>query len=405
LFCELALQVLADGGTYAFILPDSLFAPEHEDLRSLLLEKTSLEFICRLGEGVFEGVYRGTVVITGRKKRPDEGQTVQCLRLRKSDRVALSGGACFQAIRQSRSHFVPQARFASDRFHRFDIDVSSKDHAVHSISEQGGPWTTLLDSGRGAEISKNGRVLTCAACGFARPLPKSLEPNCLNCGEGLKGIAVQSIVTKLSPHEDGWLPFIVGEDVCRYGAQAGRWIKTGVNGINYKSIHPVGVPRILVRKTGVGLHAALDSSNSITNQVVFSYTEKESVKFPFSYIKYILGVLNSRTVFAYHMKRGGELEWRSHPYVTQKTLATLPIPVPSEGSQAWKQAKAIADSISQPMEREMDIRIERLVAGLFDLDDDQFRTMLSVIDQAADLEPMRRLRDIPLYELQALKVE
>jgi hypothetical protein len=110
-------------------------------------------------------------------------------------------------------------------------------------------------------------------------------------------------------------------------------------------------------------------------------------------------------MFAYHLKRSGELEWRSHPYVTQKTIATLPIPLPVEGSSSWPQARAIAEAVQRHLVSDAgDLEIESLVAGLFDLTSEDLRWAADVIKLAADLEPMRRLRVEDISNLQPQKV-
>jgi adenine-specific DNA-methyltransferase len=405
-FCELALQMLATDGAYAFILPDSLFLPEHGPLRSLLATETRMEIIARLGEGVFHNVYRGCVIVVGRKSRADPDHMVECLRITKATRDRIDSAQSLNDARRKLSHSVLQSRFTADEHHRFDIDVSDKDGAVFKIGNQRGEWTDYLVSSRGAEISKHGRVLVCSACGTARPLPREENARCLSCNSELDAAAVQTIVRTGDVVDDPlWAPFIVGEDVGRYSVRSRRSIKRNVRGINYKQAVPAGEMRILVRKTGVGLHASLDTTGAVTNQVVFDYRLKPRLRLPFSYLHYVLGVLSSRVMFAYHLKRGGEIEWRSHPYVTQKTLATLPIPVPIEGTATWQQAQAIAECVERHLTTQSDdLEIESLVAGLFDLSDEDLRWAANVIATAADLEPMRRLRTADISRVQSKRV-
>ncbi|MEA2999388.1 MAG: adenine-specific DNA-methyltransferase [Sphingomonadales bacterium] len=160
-----------------------------------------------------------------------------------------------------------------------------------------------------------------------------------------------------------------------------------------------------MRKTGIGLNAAIDVTGAYTNQVVFEYALRASAAYSFSYLHYVLGVLSSRILFAFHLKRGGELEWRSHPYVTQKTLAALPIPLPRPGSQGERQAAAIAAVVAEHLATgDKEIEIEALVGGLYGLDGGDIEWVLDVLDGAADLDAMRRLRLASRTAIQPLTV-
>jgi hypothetical protein len=102
-------------------------------------------------------------------------------------------------------------------------------------------------------------------------------------------------------------------------------------------------------------------------------------------------------MLAYHLKRTGESEWRSHPYVTQKTIGELPIPNVSDGTWQWTQAQAIAGEVSQSRtlvkpDRQHDLRIDSLVAGLFGLTRSDCDWVVNVLDQAESLEAISRMR-------------
>lgn len=405
LFCELALQVLDTGGVYGFILPDSVFLPEHENLRRLITKNTTIKLIARLGEGVFPSVYRGCVVVVGQNSVPNEAAQVECLRITKSERMRLGSSLSFEEARLQLGHRVPQVRFFNDEHCRFDIDVSQEDLTVFKMKECGADWTKFLHSARGAEISKHGKVLTCE-CGFSHPLPKAEAPLCKSCGKALDTTSIENITTRAKPQGPDWLPFIVGEDVERYSVSPSRWIKRDVSGIKYKPLPGRGVARLLIRKTGVGINAGIDLSQALTNQVVFDYVVRKGKEFDFSYLHYVLGVLSSRAMFAYHLKRGGEIEWRSHPYLTQKTIAQLPVPVPTKGHWSWRQASAIAEAVEQHLRiGEGDLQIEGLVAGLFKFEESDLSWMASTIGSAADLQPMRLLRVQDSAKLRIVKVK
>lgn len=401
LFVEASLNVLDQGGVAAFILPDAIFAPEHTATRALIAENFSIELIARLGEGIFRGVYRGTTVLVVRKRKPQANHLVEVFRLAKSQRAAvLSGRLDLQEARMSDRHFVPQGRFVSDTRARWDIDVRSSDQKVlERMESEGGNWSELILSGRGVELSKKGLVKTCRNCGQVTPAPtRPRDVTCAGCGRTTHSdeMLTERIVVSEPDGIPGFMPFIVGEDIGRYDLSCSRQIKLDVPGINYKDQELYGQERLLVRKTGIGLKATVTKKVAASNQVVFHYVPRSKDLSFFLY--YVLGVLSSRTMFAYHLRKSGENEWRSHPYVTPKSLAALPIPTPEVGTQAWRQAVEIASRVRkhlvyQGRSKKLDLEIEGLVAGLYGLDQSDLGWVKQVICDAQNLEPMRALSE------------
>lgn len=392
LFCELALQIVARGGLCAFILPDSLFLPQHEALRKLIAEKTTILFLARLGEGVFENVARGSVIIICRNKLPLKRSEVECVRLNKDWRNRIKGEEAFEAARRALAHQVPQLRFRSDPNFKFDIDVQRQEFATIAKIERVAPnWTNVFASRRGVELAKGGAIVTCE-CGLSRPRPTTESVRCRACNRALDISASYNIVSRTRGAGRGWMRLIVGEDVRRYSVTPSRWIRQGIEGINYKALPQKGERRLLIRKTGIGLNAALDDSGALTNQVVFEYKPR-SQDVPDFYLPYALGVLCSRTMLAYHLKRSGDNEWRSHPYVTQRILSELPVYLPSESESSWKQCRAIAAAVERHISGcDQDLLIEGLVAGLFKLTAAEFSWIAEVLDSAGNMEAMRMLR-------------
>jgi len=181
-----------------------------------------------------------------------------------------------------------------------------------------------------------------------------------------------------------------------------RVIIQQISGINYKQAAHRATPRILVRKTGLGIKAALDTSTDYTNQVVFMYHSPDK-KVPAFFLHYVLGVLCSRVTLAYFLRTHGEVEWKSHPYVTQKIINDVPIPLFTAGSRLERQAHAIADAVkffceTGVKDKTKDVFIDCLVAGLYKLNRDDCRWVTNVLNEAQSLEPIRTLR-LEGYEL------
>ena len=265
------------------------------------------------------------------------------------------------------------------------------------MDSEGGNWSELILSGRGVELSKKGIVKACRNCGHATPAPtRPRDVICAGCGQTAHSeeMLTERIVVSESNGMPGFMPLIVGEDIGRYDLSCSRQIKLNVPGINYKHQELYGQERLLVRKTGIGLKATVTDKVAASNQVVFHYVPRSKDMNFFLY--YVLGVLSSRTMFAYHLRKSGENEWRSHPYVTPKSLAALPIPTPEVGSRAWRQATEIATRVKKHLihkgrDKKLDLEIEGLVAGLYGLDRSDLGWVKQVICDAQNLEPMRAL--------------
>lgn len=399
LFLELAVNLLDEGSAGAFILPDSLFSPDHAPTRRLLLETCTISLLARLGEGFFPGIFRGTAVVVLRRGTAGKRHAIQCLRLTpKQRKLVLSGSKTLEQLFASSAHSVPQSRFARSPNATFAIDVRQADiHHVRAVYSQPPEWTQTLESGRGVELSKHGEIVLCPTCGLGRPRPRKASLVFCECGAAINQAqsSATTIVRPLrSAQSQAWKPLIAGEDVKRYRCEPSREIRVGIDGINYKAGIDFGSPRLLVRKTGIGLKAAMYQGSALTTQTVFHYqATKESPGF---FLAYVLGMLSSRIMLAIHLKRTGELEWRSHPYVTQSLLAELPIPHPEPNSQQWRQAQAISklasDQHSRPASTEQDLAIERLVGGIYGLSAENFEWVDRVLNEAQALEGVASLR-------------
>lgn len=402
LFIESALTWLPDDAPAAFIIPDSIFQPEHEPTRRLLAECSRLDLVARLGEGMFPGVFRGTAVLVFRPGAPSAEHSVSCVRLRAAERRrVLSGEMSFSAAAAAAMHSVSQARLTSNPRAEFRLDVTNADAGrLGKIEREPLDWSRWLLVGRGVELGKGGAIVRCPHCGHGRPAPKRTF-RCASCAAVVDraDCVNETIITKAGTAPgDEWRPLIVGEDVDRYCAAPSRFIRLGVSGINYKTPDSFTDQRLLIRKTGVGLKAAIDESGAYTTQVVFHVQRRPDAP-PFI-LEYLQGVLCSRVLLAYHLRRSGDSEWRSHPYVTPKTLRDLPIPpLGGESSKSWRQAEAIAiaarergAATDEAGLAELDVHVDRLVAGLYGLSRADCRWVLEVLDQTQALQAFTTLR-------------
>jgi adenine-specific DNA-methyltransferase len=417
LFVELALALLPAGGAAALILPDSLFNSEQSPLRRLLLETATLDLVARLGEGFFPSIYRGTAVIVLRKSTPAQSHQVRCLRLRPSVRRLVISQQCrLEDVCLTEGHDVSQTRFLRSPQLHLAIDVKENESGRLDQMEETNPmvWREWCHSGRGVELSKRGDVLMCPTCMFAVPVPRTdKQLRCRSCRisfspeAGIRERIVMSAKDSVGANGD-WRPLIAGEDVRRYESSASRSIRMGVPGINYKDSQTYSGRRLLVRKTGLGLMAAVDCSEALTNQVVYHFTARDAETDDFL-VDYLAGVLNSRFMFAYYLKTRGESEWRSHPYITQRILTELPVPAPIAGTWWARQARAIATAARERGKHRQpspsaELEIEALVAGLYGFVASDWRWTLGVLQDAQSLQAIREVRLDPAISLTPVRL-
>ncbi len=382
----------------AFILPDSVLLPEHTRFRRFLLRYTQPLFMARLGEGLFPGVYRGTFVLvlhSGLRNHTN----VECFRLRAVERRAfLNHQKSIEDFRKLQSHEVPLSRFIANPNAEFTLDLRSDESAVDRMLRTTPiGWDQVFWIGRGVEVGKHGTMLRCSTCRAYRPVPRKQfisSVACPLCGTAFPSHARVHYVIRPSHATDhpSWRKVIVGEDVDRYRCHPSRELRIGLLGIRYKDLSLSRVPKLLVRKTGVGLRAAVDRSGSLTIQTVYHFIPKPGI--PRSVLDYVAGVLNSRVMLAFHLRWSGDIEWRSHPYITPTIIKSLPVPSPfATGKVLSSAAKAIAMLSRRRSRGELvEEQIEDLVVALYRLTASERKWVQEVIGSAQSLRGIVELR-------------
>lgn len=409
LFVEVALNNLIPNGLYGLILPDSLFTQEQARLRKLLATTTTINLIARLGEKIFPEIFRACVLIVGTKGVAPLKHKVDCFRLSPTHKKdVIDKKLTLELAEKDLSHQVLQSRFASNANYIFDIDLKADDQKTfEQIQKASVPLRQIVLNTRGAEISKRGKACLCPNCGLWFPYPKSKQPRCSHCKThvDLEVVLSERIVT--SQDGAGSIPLKTGEDLFRYQSISKSWIDVTKNGINYKNLGIYNGNKILVRKTGVGVTAAMDYSNAITTQVVYIFKLKPAVSSVLT-LEFVLAVLNSRAMTYFLLKKFGENEWKSHPYLTQTMLLELPFP---QQALAKSNFKPLIDEVTSLVQHELkstkerniskesDIRIEQIIAKCFALNKSDYTEIFDTIDAAEPLIPIKRLQNCLLTDI------
>lgn len=398
LFIELCLKLVKQGGYCAFILPDSIFSGENKTLRDYLSEKYELRLIARLGEKLFPNINRATSVMIIKKNKPSGETKTRCFRLTTDQRKQfLENKTDLYSIFTTASYEVSQARFRENNNYTFNIDTREEEEMLlRKIETNAITWAKIFRFGRGVEISKSGLIVTCSECGqsqgFSKKQQNAKKKKCIHCGSvvNIKAESTNKIISN-SPNLAYYKKILVGENIFRYTIKGERYIKLGVNGINYKEPKLYDPPKILIRKTGLGINACLDYSGTYITQTVYScnYIDVDN-DIP---LEYYLGVLNSRVMFYYYIKIFGENEWKSHPYLTKEILFSLPVKkVNDYNKELCLEIAEKTKKISEQYSRYLDIEIENLIIKLYDIDATELGFIVSEMEKLPNLSAINHMK-------------
>lgn len=396
LFVELSLKLLIKGGCAAFILPDSIFSGSSCALRRYIVENYEICLVARLGEKLFPKVHRATTVIVVRNCKPAAGSQVRCFRLDTDARASvLKGKTSLLDEYKKSSHFVSQARFSASENCMFDIDITSEEESLlERLENAPSALKSQFSFGRGVEISKSGQLAKCPNCdayqGVSRRQIEQGEKICKHCGHPF---SFQSVLTavKNSQCKDS-VPVLVGEDIGRYQVRACHHIVLGLEGVSYKDQSLYDPPKILVRKTGLGINAVVDTEGLMVTQTIYVMKPMEKC-IELARLWYYLALLNSRVIYYYYTKRFGENEWKSHPYLTKEILFSLPLfDFDSAPREMVCEIVQMAEGLQRSYEREVDLALESKIIQLYGLDEGEVSRIKSSLAKLPNLNSINGMK-------------
>lgn len=397
LFIELCLKIIEDGGYMALIIPDSIFAGENKELRKFLLQNTELRVIARLGERLFPDVNRATTIMIVKKTRPTEKSTSKCFRLNTAQRKAFFlNKVSLYTLYSSSKHKVFQKRFNKSPHFVIDVDTRQEDEKLLSkIEDNAIDWNKTFHFGRGVEISKSGLVVVCPNCnmaqGYSKKQSNAGKKACSACGAEvlITAATIDKIISTSSI--DGFQRIYVGENLRRYGFYGINYLKMGVAGINYKEPKLYEPPKILIRKTGLGINACIDYESTYISQTIYSCNYIDNSED--TPLEYYLGVLNSRIIYYYYLKKYGENEWKSHPYLTKEVIFSFPIKTPT--NENLELCREIAQNVKRlqiKYTRRLDIKLEGLVSKLYGLNMHDINLIAEELNKLPDLWAINHMK-------------
>lgn len=414
LFIELTAELLEDDGTLGFIIPDSIFREEHEDLREWLVTNYTIDQIHKLGEGIFPDVWSGTAIIQYTKSDSDGENIVDCSVLRKEDRDRMQGigGTALSTLINERLNTKKQQRILDEPDYTFRPFASEADYEIMETMESDTMDTSevLFDS-RGDEIGKSGEVMRCPACMEWDTYPRSraaskgggyYSKTCTHCGQEYEfedAAETREIIKNHQP-DSSWKKLYFGEHVTRYRESGRAYIDDSISGIDFEDDSLYDPPKILLRKTGFGFNAFVDYGDARCLQVVFVFRLQDDLDDPYDKydLEYFLGLLNSRIMLYYYTKERSEIEWQSYPYKTQGLVMGLPYPkIDFDDDEEKEKYDRFVECVQEAcqkdgkIDREKDWEIERLAYDFYDIDTENRTHITNELHELQRLQVVREL--------------
>lgn len=406
LFIETIIDNLRQDGVYGIIIPDSIYCQEHKKIRKILLTNTTIKGIIRLGEGFFPEVNFAVSIIYGVKNFSPK-YDILCSHINNFEKKKILSGEVdiLTVISNKAIKVSAKQMIAAD--YSFTIDVSNTDILIINKLKKYDVFKSHISCQRGVELSKRGNILQCIRCGEWFPMPRVNAEStiCPHCKTNVTITNANKSCIITNRKEDNCVQLITGEDISRFFIVSNRYIRQGVQGINYKSLGLYQGTKVLVRKTGVGITAGIDYNNSLTNQVVYIVKPKSSAHSLIT-AEVITAILCSRLITYVIIKEKGSIGWTSNPYLSQKDVNMLPFPILDFDNQdTIKSLKRITEIVKEQLKKNNDIsdnadaEIERIVATLYKLSQTEYETIFSAIGQVEKMIPFKRLLNINIDDI------
>ena len=308
-----------DSLTY-FILPDRFIVnSDYLELRKFMKINFSLIEIVTLGDGIFENVNMPTAIMGFKNSIEKEY-------LFKTRKTLLESVQLINSL-----------DITKNNDYKFPVFLNSLESSIISkIDSKGKKISDFFTDIRGVEIGKKSDILS---------LHKSYNS----------------------------APFMIGSDVTRYYSKNSMYIELGLSEINYKDISWYKGEKIVFRKTGIGINASYDNSESYVIQVIYILKISNEYSKSLSY-KYSLAIINSKLVEFWYFKNYGQEDRATFPHITQGKIKDLPFYI-STNQQLYS---GLVTEILDRKEKDIDTfhlenKIDNMVYKLYNLNYDEVK--------------------------------
>jgi hypothetical protein len=378
LFVAFGLALLRDGGRLAFVLPDTIFSPEKERIRRIILTSGSIEYFHNVGTDWFEKVRMGTTLLQVRRGPVPLAHTFKALLLSGTRRRrAIDGSLPLTQLVSAFARDIPQERCAASATAEIEVFRSVQDDVlIDTMTSHSHGLAELCDRGRGEEINKAGVLWICPSCltatvpGAKRKRdpqhpdgPRYRPKTCTGCDLELTEdtVGTEQLVVPLGAGSSAGhtVAFIDGEDIARryLAVTPSKELRLDFKGFAFKPAVDYAATKLLIRQAGVGLLATLDTSGARVPQSVYWYRLEPAWEAMGYTHEFLLGVLLSRTMAYYVFKRFGEVDpARAHAKVTHERLRTFPIPQVDFADRAQRRLHdEVAEAVRELLRGEADV--------------------------------------------------
>ncbi|OLS27869.1 MAG: Modification methylase VspI [Candidatus Heimdallarchaeota archaeon LC_3] len=337
LFLEYGINNLDMEGILGFIVPNTILTnPNYSEIRKLILKKSNILEIVNLGRFFFPKVNQPALMLIIQKTdnrnciRNSSSKIIPNISLNENFLLDQHNNEFWSE--QSFYHEQFTTSWKNNKFFEFDIFVGRRKQFLHDIEKQNILLGEIVNNSRGVEIGKKGLVVVCSNCGkFHPPFGKNkLEKKCSYCESILKinKCKNENIIRRnLSEIEKSYQfrKIYFGEHIERFHAREPHYIIIDQQGINYKNEDLYLGPKILIAKTGHGLNAYNDESDTYTLQVVYIFKVKSNMNNNYSEWL-LLGFLNSAVIYTYYYSKFSDPNRKIFPHLIQSNLLRIPIP-------------------------------------------------------------------------------
>jgi adenine-specific DNA-methyltransferase len=278
LFLERSLNLLKGGGQLGMIVPNRLFdTPSYMKCRSLLLKTCNIESICSIPSGAFRNVTAGNAIIIAEKTFKTEKKQIPIYTMLNENRTKSFSLKKIEILKDS------QLKFNID----LDPDFQTKGNLIHKNSIR---LSDQFEIHVGIMIKRRGEVFKSRqSAKYPQPVITSKD--------------IQSC--RIIRHQ-----YFSPNTVEVFG------------GTKKASRHLVS-PKIVIRKTGDRIVAALDKDGVYCEQSLYMVIPRE--KQSINYLKAVCVILNSDIVSEYY-RNYLITNPKAYPYLQHYDASKLPIP-------------------------------------------------------------------------------